>query len=140
MSDKDTWLRIPTEILTQGRVDLVDEIFAEDYIEHEVPPPGIPATREGLKLYLTAYRQAFPDLKIEILQQFQDGDTYIGHIRSSATMKGDFGGMPASGKSATWEEIHIGRFSGGKLVEHWGIEDRLSMLQQLGFVEPPPGS
>jgi predicted ester cyclase len=54
-------------------------------------------------------------------------------------MTGDFLGMPASGRSATWEEIHIGRMGGGQLREHWAVLDQLGMLQQLGFVSPPPG-
>jgi predicted ester cyclase len=52
-------------------------------------------------------------------------------------MKGDFMGMPASGKRAVWSEIHIARVEGGKLAEHWAIVDRLGMLQQLGFVPSP---
>jgi predicted ester cyclase len=64
----------------------------------------------------------------------------VGYVRASGTMSGDFMGMPASGKSAAWEEIHIGRFAGGKMAEHWGVLDRMGMLQQLGFVPPPPGT
>jgi predicted ester cyclase len=139
MSDKESFQRIPTEIFSQGRLDLVDEIFAADYIEHEQILPGIPEGVEGVKVFIGQLRQAFPDLKFETVQQLQDGDTHIGHVRASGTMKGDFAGMPASGKSAAWEEIHIGKFRDGKLVEHWGVEDRLGMLQQLGFVPPPPG-
>jgi predicted ester cyclase len=140
MSDRDTWRSIPEEIISRGRLDLIDEIFAEDFIEHEELPPGMPAGREGVKTLLGALRQAFPDLKCEVVQQYQDGDIHFGHLRSSGTMTGDFAGMPASGKSAAWDEMHIGRFSGGKVVEHWGIEDQLRMLQQLGFVPPPPGA
>jgi predicted ester cyclase len=61
-------------------------------------------------------------------------------LRSSAsgTMTGEFGGMPATGKRATWTEIHIGRVANGRLVEHWGLVDQLGMLVQLGIV-PAPG-
>jgi predicted ester cyclase len=52
-------------------------------------------------------------------------------------MRGDFQGMPASGKEATWSEIHIVRFADGKVVEHWGVVDQLGMLAQLGFGAPP---
>ncbi len=47
-------------------------------------------------------------------------------------------GMPAAGKSASWDEIHIARMSEGKVAEHWGVVDRFAMLQQLGFI-PAPG-
>ncbi len=79
-------------------------------------------------------------MRYEVVGQFQDGDMHIGHVRVTATMTGDFLGMPASGKSAAWEEIHIARMSEGTMREHWGVVDQLTMLQQLGFVPGPPGS
>jgi predicted ester cyclase len=42
--------------------------------------------------------------------------------------------MPASGKHATWDAVHIDRISDGRIVEHWVIQDQLGMLQQLGFM------
>ncbi len=54
-------------------------------------------------------------------------------------MTGEFMGMPASGRSAAWDEVHIGRFANGKLAEHWAVVDQLGMLHQLGFA-PTPGS
>lgn len=51
-----------------------------------------------------------------------------------------FMGVPASGKSASWDEVHIGRMAAGKLVERWAVVDRRIMLQQLGFAPSPPGA
>ncbi|HET7486971.1 MAG TPA: ester cyclase [Acidimicrobiales bacterium] len=133
--DAANFLRVPLEIFNEGRTDLIDELFAEDYVEHTAPP-GFPATRDGLHTWLGALLAAFPDFRYEVQGQWQDGDHHVGHLRASGTMTGDFAGMAASNKSATWEEIHIGRFSGGKLVEHWGAIDRLGMLTQLGFAPP----
>ena len=48
--------------------------------------------------------------------------------------RGDLMGIAATGKEVTMEEIHIVRISGGKMVEHWGIEDNMSMMQQLGVI------
>jgi predicted ester cyclase len=137
--DAATFRRVPLEMFNEGRLDLIDEIFAEDYVEHVPPPPGIPANREGLRMFLGAILAAFPDFRYEIVGQYQDGDMHIGHIRATGTMTGDFAGMPASGKSATWEEIHTARMAGGQIREHWAVIDQLGMLQQLGFVPPPGG-
>jgi predicted ester cyclase len=52
-------------------------------------------------------------------------------------MKGDFMGMPATNKQATWTEIHIGRVVNGRLTEHWGVVDQLGMLIQLGVIQSP---
>lgn len=138
MSDTDTWRRIPLEIFNEGRVELVDEIFAEDFVNHFEPAPGLPPGREGLRVFIPALRAAFPDLRYEVVQDLQDGDRFVGHVAVEGTMQGDFAGMPATGKHARWEEIHIGRIRDGKVVEHWAAVDRLGMLQQLGLA-PTPG-
>jgi len=135
--DAANFRRIPLEMFNEGNLDLIDEILAEDMIEHGAPR-GFPPNREALRAVVPALRSAFPDFRYEVVQQLQDGDNHVGHVRASGTMKGDFMGMPASGKSASWDEIHIGRFAGGKLVEHWAVIDRLGMLTQLGFIPESP--
>ena len=137
--DAANWRRIPEELISEGRLELVDELFAEDYVEHAAVPPGITPDREGVRAFFTALRAAFPDLRYEVLSQFQDGDTHVGHIRATGTMTGSFAGMPPSNKAATWEEMHIGRMANGQVLEHWGVVDQLSMLIQLGFVPPMGG-
>ncbi|HET7486972.1 MAG TPA: ester cyclase [Acidimicrobiales bacterium] len=136
--DAANWRAIPLEIFTEGRTDLIDEIFDEGYVEH-LTVPGIPPTREGIHMFTNQLRTAFPDVRYEVVAQFQDGDTHIGHVRVTGTMTGPWGPMPATNKSATWEEIHIGRFANGKVVEHWGVLDQLGMLTQLGFIPPMGG-
>jgi len=138
--DAANYRRIPLEVFNEGNVDLVDELLAEDYVEHVPLPTGFPSGRESLKAFVTAVRAAFPDFKYEIVGQWQDGDTHLGLIRASGTMSGEFMGMPPSNKSASWDEVHIGRYADGKLVEHWAVIDQLGMLTQLGFVTPPGGS
>ena len=85
-----------------------------------------------------ALKKAFPDLRYTIDDVVDGGDKIVHRLTASGTMKGDFAGMPATGKRATWTEIHIGRVANGRLVEHWGLVDQLSMLVQLGIV-PAPG-
>lgn len=137
--DATNYRRIPLEVFNQGKLGLIEEILAEDFVDRAAPP-GFPTDRNGLVEFVKGIRAAFPDFKYEILGQWEDGDMHIGWIRGSGTMTGDFMGMPASGKSAAWEETHIGRFANGKLVEHWGVLDRLGMLTQLGFIPPMGGA
>ena len=129
--------RIPLEILNQGRYDLIDEIYAPDFVEHYAQP-GIPPTREGFKQFAMAYRSAFPDLHYTVDDAIEAGDKIVHRLSASGTMKGDFAGMPATGKHATWTEIHIGRVANGQVVEHWGLVDQLALFVQLGIV-PEPG-
>jgi predicted ester cyclase len=129
--------RIPLEVFNKGNFGLIDEIFATNFVEHYAQP-GVPPTLEGFKQFAKAYRTAFPDLTYSIDDAIESGDRIVHRLTASGTMKGDFMGMPATNKRATWTEIHIGRVANGRLAEHWGLVDQLGMLVQLGVV-PAPG-
>jgi steroid delta-isomerase-like uncharacterized protein len=126
--------RIPLEAFNQGKLDVIDEVIADNHVDHATRPPGVPSGKEGLKVLVKSLRSAFPDLKIVIDLQVAEGDLVVQHASSTGTMKGEFAGMPPSGKTAKWEAIHISRIKDGKIVEHWMVQDQLSMLQQLGFM------
>jgi predicted ester cyclase len=134
---KRTAERIPLEVINGGKFGLLDELLTPDFVDH-YPQPGVPPTREGLKQSVIALKTAFPDLHYVVEDAVECGDRIVHRLTASGTMKGDFMGMPATGKRATWTEIHIGRGVNGRLTEHWGLVDRLDMLVQLGIV-PAPG-
>jgi steroid delta-isomerase-like uncharacterized protein len=123
--------RLPTEI-SKGNFAIFDEVIDPKAVDHALPP-GMPQTVEGTKMFFTAFRAAFPDLKYKIEDTIAEGDYVVQRTTGTGTMKGAFQGMPASGKSATWSEIHIVRFANGKVVEHWANVDQMGMLTQLGF-------
>ena len=129
--------RIPLEVLNKGNFGLLDELLATDFVERTAQP-GVSPTRVGFKQSLIALKTAFPDLHYVIEDSIESGDRIVHRLTASGTMKADFMGMPATGKRATWTEIHIGRVVNGLLAEHWGIVDQLGMLVQLGIV-PAPG-
>lgn len=135
-ANKALALRVPLEAFVQGRVGVIDEVISPDLIDHG-SPPGLPPGREGVKLLVQAVRSAFPDLMITVNQAIAEGDLVMLHITASGTMTGDWAGMPASGKSATWDAVHIDRIEDGKIVEHWVVQDQLGMLHQLGFIPFP---
>ena len=128
--------RFLEEIMNRGNVSLIDEFSGPNFVDHSAPP-GVPPTNEGFKGFITMFRAAFPDLHYTIEDSIAEGDRVVQRTTAHGTMKGDFLGMPASGKSATWSEIHITRFENGKAVEHWGVVDQLGMLAQLGFAQAP---
>jgi predicted ester cyclase len=129
--------RIPLEVLNDAKFGLIDELLAIDFVER-TPQPGVAPTRIGFKQTAIALKTAFPDLRYTIEDSIESGDRIVHRLTASGTMKGDFMGMPATGKRATWTEIHIGRVANGRLAEHWGLVDQLGMLVQLGIV-PAPG-
>jgi steroid delta-isomerase-like uncharacterized protein len=128
--------RFTEEVVNSGHMGKVDEFMAETFVDHQAPP-GVPPTRDGVKGFFQAFRTAFPDLHYTVHDVIAEGDRVVQRVTGTGTMKGEFQGMPPSGKSATWDEIHITRFENGKAVEHWGVSDQMSMLAQLGFVEAP---
>jgi predicted ester cyclase len=135
--DKINFRRIPEEIFNQGKLELIDELFAPDYVEHAPVPPGFPSGREGVKQFISMVRAAFPDFHYTVGDQISEGDKQVGQLTAHGTHQNEFMGIPATGKKVTWTEIHMGRMVDGKLVEHWVEQDNLGMLQQLGVIPKP---
>ena len=129
--------RIPLEVINDGKFELLDELLATDFVDH-TPRMGVPATSAGLKQSITELKNAFPDVRYAIDDAFTCGDQVVHRLSATGTMRGTFMGIPATGKQATWSEIHVGRVVDGRLTEHWGLIDQLGMLVQLGIV-PEPG-
>ena len=129
--DKQALRRIPLEALNEGKFEVIDEVFSPDYVEHS-PFPGYPTGRDGIRAFVRDFRSAVPDLRYRVDHEIAEGDWVVQHVTGSGTPQREFLGMPATGKSATWQEIHVVRVSGGKAVEHWGLVDMLGVMQQLG--------
>ena len=118
-------------------LSVIDEVFDASYVDRETMP-GIPPNREGLKQMFGMYLKAFPDMQLKVEHLVADGEYVMVHLTSTGTNKGEMMGMPATGKSVKVAEMHLVRVKDGKFVEHWGVEDQMSMMQQLGLM-PEPG-
>jgi predicted ester cyclase len=135
-AEKALTRRVPMEAFNEGKLEAIDEALAPDFIENQATP-GFPPGGEGLKAFVVELRRTFPDFKYTLNKEIAEGDTLMQYLTATGTMTGDFMGMKASGKMATWNEIHIVRMQNGKGAEHWGVADELAMLQQLGFIPTP---
>jgi predicted ester cyclase len=83
----------------------------------------------------------FPDWRFDAEDILTSGDKIIARSSVTGTNKGEFMGMPATGKSINIQAIDIVRFGNdGLAVEHWGVMDMMSMMQQLGVVPQGPPS
>ena len=136
--NKALFRRVIEEVFNRGNISLLDELFAPDFVEHEELPPGIPAGSEGVKQLSTMFRSAFPDFKATIDDIIAEGDKVVVRGTWSGTHKGEFMGIPPTGKSVSFGVIDIVRIAGGKFVEYWGQMDSMGMMQQLGVI-PGPG-
>jgi steroid delta-isomerase-like uncharacterized protein len=123
--------RLVDEAQVGGRLETVDELLAEQFVDHS-PLPGLPPTREGVKMLFAGLRAAFPDLRIAISEQIAEDDRVATRKTFRGTHNGDFLGVPASGRPVEFEVIDILTFESGKITEHRVILDQLGLLKQLG--------
>ena len=73
-------------------------------------------------------------MQVTVEDLIAEGDKVVGRMTASGTHKGEFMGAAPTNKVVTMQETHICRFSQGKVVEHWGLEDSMGLMQQLGLV------
>ena len=123
------------EVYNQGNLDLIDEIYAADYVGHIAGSPDIYGP-EGLKQFVSMSRTAFPDVQLTIEDQIAEGDKVVTRWSSTGTHKGELMGIPLTGVQVTVTGIRISRITGGKILEDWTSWDTLGMLQQLGVIPP----
>jgi steroid delta-isomerase-like uncharacterized protein len=130
-ANKTAFTRFVTEVMNKGDMAVADELLAPDFVEHEEMPPGMPGGRDGCKQFFVMFRKAFPDLKVTIDDMIAEGDKVVLRATWHGTNTGEFMGMPATGKTVDYQAIDIVRMKDGKAVEHWGVDDRLGMMQQM---------
>lgn len=119
--------------LQKGDETVADLLVAEDVVTHD----GMPGQASGLAGVKSTFRilhTAFPDLKADMQDIIAEGDKVVGRFVVSGTHSGSFMGMPATGKSFSYDEIVIVRFKDGKIAEHWAEMDSMGFMQQLGMM------
>lgn len=123
--------RVVDEAQSKGNLAVVDELFADDFIDH-TPFPGVPPTRDGVKMLFGYLRSAFPDLKVEVSEQVAEEGKVVTRKTFRGTHGGEFMGVAATGRPVAFEVIDILTFAGDKIAEHRMVVDRLGIQQQLG--------
>jgi steroid delta-isomerase-like uncharacterized protein len=136
--NKALFRRLVEEVFNKGNVSTIDEFLAPNFVEREVLPPGTPSGREGVKQLTMMFRTAFPDFNVSIDDMIAEGDKIVARTTWSGTQKGEFMGIPSSGKRVSFDVIDIIRISEGKGVEHWGVMDSSALMQQLGVIPAGP--
>jgi steroid delta-isomerase-like uncharacterized protein len=125
-------MRSAYDLISAGDIDGFGDHLADDLVEHE-ELPGLEPTKDGVKQWFVTLRAAFPDMRMDVEDLIASGDKVVVRGRFSGTHRGEFMGMPATGRAVDLAVIDIIRFDGdGKAAEHWGLFDELGMMQQLG--------
>jgi predicted ester cyclase len=129
--------RLFEEGLNQNKPDVFDELIAPSYVNYDFPAPS--PGLEGFKMAIGMFLAAFPDMRVTVEEELAEGDKVITRGYFTGTHRGDFQGIPATGKPIKVKFIDIWRFENNKLVENWGQMDQLGMMQQLGVIPTPGG-
>jgi steroid delta-isomerase-like uncharacterized protein len=125
------------EVLGGGKLELIDELAADDIVDHEEGLPGQPSGKDGVRFFVNALREAFPDVRADIDVTLSDGNLEAAHGTVTGTHQGEFMGIPATNKSVEFEVVDILRVEDGKAVEHWGLTDVMALMQQIGAMPEP---
>jgi steroid delta-isomerase-like uncharacterized protein len=122
------------EVWNQGKLDVLDELLAPDYVNHTPSTANPPLGPAGLRPIVAAIRMAFPDLQFEIKDILATADAIAIRVVMRGTHRGDLFGSPATGKKIEVNQINIERIEQGKIVEHWRVTDELALQRQLGLI------
>ena len=113
--------RLVDEAVARRNPDVIDEIATGEFAH-------------AAKRWVSPFRSAFPDFEMEIVELIAEGETVVAHFRCSGTHRGEWLGVPATGRRFEGvDEIYLFRVRDGKLVAATGVEDNLTRLRQLGI-------
>lgn len=121
------------EIYNDNDLDALSEVLSEELQTPKIMP-GIPTGIEGAKAAHRMMLAGFPDYQTRIDDLIAEDDKVVARITMSGTNTGSFMGMPPTGKHVSFTGIYVARLANGKIVEHWGEEDGVGLLQQLGVL------
>jgi steroid delta-isomerase-like uncharacterized protein len=125
--------RFYEEVWAGGNVDFAKEVFAEDYVRHDLRPSQAAPGGAGQALIAEQFRRAFPDLEWRVDLVLGDGDLVAARWTASGTHAGTWGDVAPTGRRATFSGVNIFRFDDdGKVVEMWNHRDDLGLAEQLG--------
>ncbi len=124
--------RFYEEVWNKGNLDVAEEVFAPDYVRHDLRPGQPPAGPEGQKKIAADFRAAFPDLHMTIDLLVAEGDMVVARWTTEGTNTGPWGGVAPIGRRARFSGVNLFRIEHGRVVELWNHRDDLGVMQQLG--------
>ncbi|MEO7664005.1 MAG: ester cyclase [Candidatus Limnocylindrales bacterium] len=137
-SNKAVARRFVQDVMVHLDEAAADQVIAEDFTSNTWK--SVPSGREALKTAMQRIGAGLSDVRMDVEDVIAEGDQVVIRLVASATHKGDFMGMPTTGKSYRIGEIHIVRIKNDQVVEHWHQADMLGLMQQLGAGERNGGT
>lgn len=125
--------RLFDEDLNTDNRDIADEIIHPTFYDH-TNPPGMREGIEGHKQIVALFRRSFPNVTWTILDMIAEGDRVAVRLIMRGRHEGEFFGIPPTGRDIEVKGVHVMRVQDGKVAEHWGTDDEISMMRQLGVI------
>lgn len=122
------------QVLGEGDLAAVEELFSPDYIDHDPLDEEDTEGHDGVRDDVSMYRSAFPDIKATVEDQLAEGDRVATRVTVRSTHEGEFQGVPPSGRKTEVTGVVIHRFADGRIAEAWWNWDALGLLQQIGAI------
>jgi predicted ester cyclase len=121
------------ELHNRRNLKVIDDLVDDNVISHD-PFPGQMPGAYGLKNTMQMFREAFPDLYIEIKDMLAENDRVMTRLCVSGTHSGTFMDIAPTHNTISYDEIIVLRLTNGKIVEHWAIADALTLMLGIGAV------
>jgi steroid delta-isomerase-like uncharacterized protein len=130
-----TWF---DEVWNQGKETTIDRLFGADCVAHGLSnADGSPLRGPAaFKLFFHQFRDAFPEIQIEVVRTVIEGDTTAAYCRVTGVHSGKDFIRPATGKRIDFSGVAMARVRDGQIVESWNSFDFLTLYQQLGVLPP----
>ena len=129
--------RLIEEGFNHGDLDVADELISPDFVEHQNFGPDHAPGPEGVKAVIASLRRAFSDFHLAIDDVALGEDTVWLRMTGTGTNDGSFMGNAPTGRPMRTDVFDALRVEDGRIVEHWGVPDRLGTLFQLGLAKAP---
>ena len=130
--NKTVVLRFYREVWDMGNVGVAHDIFADDYVRHDLRPSAALPGPAGQAKIAADFRQAFPDLRFGVDVVLGEDDLVAARWTATGTQTGPWGAVAPTGKHVTFSGVNIFRLAGGKVVEIWNHRDDLGLMTQVG--------
>ena len=124
------------QVFNNARPEVIDELIADDYVDHAAPPGQAPGAAGARQIY-EMFRTAFPDLRVDLHDLLAEDDRVVVRATFIGTSQGTLMGAAPTGKPVQIPTMVILRVRDGRLVERWEQMDMLGLMLQLGIVTQP---
>jgi predicted ester cyclase len=116
-------------VWNEGRVEALDELLDEEYVNHTPRTADQPTDRDGLKGLVRTLRGAFDDLEYEVIDVVAGADKVAVHTVMRGTHSGELFGLAPTGRRVAVRQMQIEHIRDGRICEHWRVaEDLMAAL------------